>query len=108
MNLKRLLKHDILEPETPPEFIQKLEDDLMLSNEVKKFLESPVGKYIRSCIEADKKSVKEELTKVDAWDLRTIAGLQDKYKLVCTIETYLAKALIAGNQASQQLIMRGS
>lgn len=78
---------------------QKLEDQVMLAEEVKKFLESTVGNYVLNQIKHDQDSIKKELTQTNAFDPDAIVILQNKYNALSSIKMYLAQAINNGNEA---------
>lgn len=78
---------------------QKLEDQVLLAEEVKKFLESNIGKYVLDQIKHDQDTIKKELIQANAFDPDAIVILQNKYNSLSSIKMYLAQAINNGNEA---------
>lgn len=82
---------------------EKLEDEIILAEQVRNFFATDVGKYIQTKMDEDQQRVKNALVKVDADDIKAIRKLQMEYETVGKVKIYIGNALIAGNNAEKTL-----
>lgn len=65
--------------------------------DAEKFLNSNFGQYILGQAELDAEQAKEQLTEVDAADIKTIRQLQSRIQRSRSLETWISSAIEKGN-----------
>lgn len=78
--------------------------EILLGDDVEKFLQSDVGRYLIAGIEEYEKEATEDLLKVWPWRRARIAQLQERVRLSRRVVSLLGEAIVAGKQALEQVI----
>lgn len=93
---------------------QELEASEELGKVLKAFLLTDAGKYIDGCSGQDIDNAKEELFDLDPYEFNTLAELQNKLwsikrkgLIAQSLRSYIAEAIVNGNQATHQLENEG-
>lgn len=80
-----------------------LEAEVLLGDDMAKWLESDHGQYMVAGFEAYEQDAIEALTKVWPWRWRRIAQLQERIRLARRFSQIAAEAVISGRQALEHL-----
>ena len=78
---------------------EALEDQVLLSEDVRKFFATDLGKYLKAKMESDRTTILKALQAANPFDPQAIMALQSKYSAIGNLSNYLAQAIIAGDQA---------
>ena len=107
MNIKRLLsRSDPIEDRTPDRYDDDLAKAQQLEAEARKFLETPIGKYLIEKIKRERADAMLELTKCDAWNIKDVSKAQEKYQIAAKVETWIVQAILEGQQATNIIEQR--
>jgi len=87
---------------------EKLEEQIIRSEQVRNFFSTDTGKYLEARIAQDIQSVKDRLVKVDHRDSNAIQDLQNEYLAINKIKFYFAQALLDGSNAEKALNLNSS
>lgn len=93
---------------------EELEAEEIIGKDMKSFLVSPSGKYIDGCTQQDIDLAKDELLELDPYKSTTLQELQNKViaiqtkaRIAIALRSYIAEAIVKGNQATHQLNQEG-
>lgn len=85
-----------------------------LGEEIAKFLQTDIGKYLDGCTSQDIESAKDDLLELDPHKYTSLtelqnamAGIQKRARTAESLRQYLSEAILNGNQAEHQLEHEG-
>lgn len=82
---------------------ETLTAEVLLGDDVAKWLETDVGRYMAAGFESEEQEALDQLATVHPWRWRKIAQLQERIRLARRFSTMAAEAIICGRQALDQL-----
>ena len=92
--------------QTKTEREEQLEDDIYLADEIRKFFNSDIGKYLQQRINKDLASIENDLLKVDPYNPHEIVKLQNLHVSIASIKEYFASAMRKGDQALDEIDLK--
>ena len=81
----------------------KLAEQVELGMEVKAFLSGRVGQYLLDRADEDRKEALDALAEADPEDAKAIRALQNKVKVIDSVQIWLADAINEATAADQTL-----
>lgn len=77
--------------------------EILLGDDIEKFLKSDPGRYLVAGIEEYEREAMIDLATVSPWRRRKITQLQERVRLARRIVSLLGEAIVAGKQALEQV-----
>lgn len=89
--------------EDPVSDRQTLHAEIVLGDDIAKWLETDAGRYMAAGFEAYEHEALEQLARIWPWRWKRIAQLQERIRIARRFSSLAAEAIIAGRQALQEL-----
>ena len=83
--------------------VEDLEDKVLLAEAVKAFFAGEIGKHVQEQMNTDLKGLEKDLMDIPPWKVKQIMRVQSQHQAITRLKTYLGKALLAGDNAYQEL-----